>query len=71
MILQKKKVLEDFFGEGVWDPPKHWSPMNRKKAKLVKWALIGFGITIVSRVLSGNPIIFGNKDRILTSESRG
>lgn len=37
----QKKVLEDFFGEGVWDPPKHYTPMNRNKAKMAKWAFIG------------------------------
>lgn len=36
-----KKILEDEFGEGAVDKPKHWTPMNRSKAKLAKWAFIG------------------------------
>lgn len=37
----QKKVLEEFFGEGVIDPPKHYTPMNRNKAKFAKWAFMG------------------------------
>lgn len=36
-----KKILEDEFGEGAVDKPKHYTPMNRNKAKLAKWAFIG------------------------------
>lgn len=36
-----KKILEDEFGEGAVDKPKHYTPMNRSKAKLAKWAFLG------------------------------
>lgn len=36
-----KKILEDEFGEGAVDKPKHYTPMNKSKAKLAKWAFIG------------------------------
>lgn len=36
-----KKILEEEFGEGAIDPPKHYTPMNRSKARLAKWAFIG------------------------------
>ncbi|AFL99625.1 MULTISPECIES: aldehyde ferredoxin oxidoreductase [Desulfitobacterium] len=36
-----KGILEEEFGEGVIDPPKHYTPMNRSKAKFAKWAFIG------------------------------
>lgn len=36
-----KKIVEDEFGEGAVDKPKHYTPMNRSKAKLAKWAFIG------------------------------
>lgn len=35
------KILEDEFGVGAVDKPKHYTPMNRSKAKLAKWAFIG------------------------------
>lgn len=36
-----KATMEGFFGEGCWDKPKAWTPMNRNKAKLAKWAFNG------------------------------
>lgn len=36
-----KKIVEEEFGEGAVDKPKHYTPMNRNKAKLAKWAFIG------------------------------
>lgn len=36
-----KKTLEDEFGEGCVDMPKKYTPMNRSKARLAKWAFIG------------------------------
>ncbi len=36
-----KQILEDEFGEGAVDKPNAYTPMNRSKAKLAKWAFIG------------------------------
>lgn len=36
-----KGIMEEEFGEGVIDPPKHWTPMNKAKAKLAKWSFLG------------------------------
>lgn len=40
--LYKRVIEEDFgFGEGAVDKPKHYTPMNRNKAKLAKFSFIG------------------------------
>ncbi|NMA84398.1 MAG: aldehyde ferredoxin oxidoreductase, partial [Epulopiscium sp.] len=40
--LYKRVIEEDLgFGEGAVDKPKHYTPMNRNKAKLAKFAFIG------------------------------
>ena len=36
-----KKVMEGFFGEGCFDKQKAYTPMNRNKAKLARWAFNG------------------------------
>lgn len=36
-----KSIIEEEFGEGAVDKPKHYTPMNRNKAKLAKWAFLG------------------------------
>ncbi|MDD3253744.1 MAG: aldehyde ferredoxin oxidoreductase [Lachnospiraceae bacterium] len=36
-----KKVMEGFFGEGCYDNKKAYTPMNRNKAKVAKWAFNG------------------------------
>lgn len=36
-----KGILEEEFGEGAVDKPKHYTPMNRNKAKLAKWCFLG------------------------------
>jgi len=40
--LYKRVIEEDHgFGEGAVDKPKHYTPMNRNKAKLAKFSFIG------------------------------
>lgn len=36
-----KAVMEGFFGEGCYDNKKAYTPMNRNKAKVAKWAFNG------------------------------
>lgn len=36
-----KSVMEGFFGEGCFDKQKAYTPMNRNKAKVAKWAFNG------------------------------
>lgn len=36
-----KATMEGFFGEGCWDKPKAFTPMNRNKAKVAKWGFNG------------------------------
>lgn len=36
-----KRNIDEEFGEGSVDPPANYTPMNRSKAKLAKWAFIG------------------------------
>lgn len=35
-----KPVMESYFGEGVVDPPKHYTPINDAKIRLAKWAFL-------------------------------
>lgn len=35
-----KPVMEEYFGEGVVDPPKHYTPINDAKIRLAKWAFL-------------------------------
>lgn len=40
--LYKRVIEEDFgFGEGAMDKPQHYTPMNKNKAKLAKYAFLG------------------------------
>ncbi len=36
-----KATMEGFFGKGCYDRAKAYTPMNRNKAKVAKWAFIG------------------------------
>ncbi|HHY59444.1 MAG TPA: aldehyde ferredoxin oxidoreductase [Clostridia bacterium] len=36
-----KSIVEEEFGPGAVDKQKHYTPMNRSKAKLAKWAFVG------------------------------
>lgn len=36
-----KKTMESFFGEGCFDKQKAYTPMNKNKAKVAKWAFNG------------------------------
>ena len=35
-----KPVMEEYFGEGVVDPPKNYTPINDAKIRLAKWAFL-------------------------------
>ena len=35
-----KPVMEEYFGEGVVDPPKAYTPINDAKIRLAKWAFL-------------------------------
>ncbi len=36
-----KNVMEHFFGEGCWDPAKHYTLINENKIKVAKWSFFG------------------------------